>query len=235
MLMVVGRTAPRHQEIVYLYPQSKRLQDHLSEYFIVLVRLCHQQVLMAKKSGFSQFISFPSEQDLKPFETDFNHWSSAIKEEVTILMARGINEIKGHTSGMREALGLIKVTAAERSRKEAFVKLLDRCSTYDHQMEWKRLLKLGRSTVFEASQQYKDWVSQTSPSTLACVGKLGCGKSVTMANIVQDVFSQRAKDKHLVAYFFCQHSNVESRQARTILGSIARQILHSTQPLLSCP
>lgn len=37
--MTVGRSTPRYQEMALLYPRSKGLQSHLSEYFIVVVHV----------------------------------------------------------------------------------------------------------------------------------------------------------------------------------------------------
>ena len=48
-----------------------------------------------------------------------------------------------------------------------------------------------------------------------------------LANIVDDLNLSTEKDPPLVAYFFCRHDLPESLQARTILGSLAWQMLRS--------
>ncbi|KAI8189262.1 hypothetical protein K4K54_009781 [Colletotrichum sp. SAR 10_86] len=53
-------------------------------------------------------------------------------------------------------------------------------------------------------------------------GKVGAGKSVTMANIVDDL--NLDKDS-VVIYFFCRYDLPESLKCRTMIGSLARQYL----------
>jgi ankyrin repeat domain-containing protein 50 len=56
-------------------------------------------------------------------------------------------------------------------------------------------------------------------------GKLGSRKSVLLANIVDDINLHVQSKNFAVAYFFCQHDIPESLKARTIFGSLARQLL----------
>ncbi|CAI0646141.1 unnamed protein product [Colletotrichum noveboracense] len=53
-------------------------------------------------------------------------------------------------------------------------------------------------------------------------GKVGAGKSVTIANLVDDLSLER---ESVVFYFFCRHDNPESLKCQTILGSLTRQYL----------
>lgn len=63
LLMDVGRSAPRYENMALLYPQSKNLQSQLSEYFIVVVRLFRELLKSTKKSAFERLVSFPSDSD----------------------------------------------------------------------------------------------------------------------------------------------------------------------------
>ncbi|KAL3490396.1 ankyrin repeat-containing domain protein [Aspergillus germanicus] len=67
-------------------------------------------------------------------------------------------------------------------------------------------------------------------STLLCVGKLGSGKSVLLANVVDDLFSN-ANATATIAYFFCQHDALERMKAQTVIGSLTRQLLQPIQDL----
>lgn len=64
-----------------------------------------------------------------------------------------------------------------------------------------------------------------------CTGKLGSGKSVLLANIVDDLNLEPRSSKCPVAYFFCRHDVSESLRARTIIGSLVRQLLNSIPDL----
>lgn len=64
-----------------------------------------------------------------------------------------------------------------------------------------------------------------------CTGKLGSGKSVLLANIVDDLNLHTQNAKYPVAYFFCRYDITESLEARTVIGSLARQLLCSIPDL----
>ena len=83
--MNVGRSAPRYQSMALLYPQSKKLQGYLSEYFIAIVHLCHHTANFAKKSTLAQVSSVLVDSDLKKFQSELELWATSIKEEVTLL------------------------------------------------------------------------------------------------------------------------------------------------------
>lgn len=56
----------------------------------------------------------------------------------------------------------------------------------------------------------------------------GSGKTVLASSIVDHVFAlqQGSSSMNSISYFFCDFNNQQSRGTRTILGSLARQILH---------
>ncbi|KLU82696.1 hypothetical protein MAPG_01765 [Magnaporthiopsis poae ATCC 64411] len=221
LLMAIGRSSPRYQMMALLYPQSKRLQSDLCEYFIVIVRLCHQHLKLTQKSKLGQLASFLSDSELKTYQSSTDLWASSIKEEVHALMARDISEQSSQTKI------LLKFSKSETHRKKfkAYFRLLDACSTYDYQKAWKETRKAGYSTLLDRADEYRDWKVQTSSCTLVCTGILGSGKSVLLANMVDDLNLHVQKEPLPIAYFFCRHDDSDSLQARTIMGCLARQLL----------
>ncbi|KAH8881558.1 hypothetical protein GQ53DRAFT_667454, partial [Thozetella sp. PMI_491] len=232
LFMTVGRSAPRYQSMALLYTQSKNLQSHLSEYLLVVVRLCHKLLRSTQQPMFKRVMSLISESELKSFQSDFDLWASAIKEEMELLTTQ---EIKKQSS---RVTALFKSSQSELHRKKikARLHILDACSTYDNQMTWKEVRKSGTTTLFTQTRKYRDWKDGNKASTLVYTGKLGSGKSVLLANMVDDLHLH-PRDIHAqnscssVAYFFCRHDIPESLKARTILGSLARQLLCTIQ----CP
>jgi hypothetical protein len=65
--MTVGLSAPRYEMMAILYPQSKKLQSYLPEYFIVAVRLCHQLLTFTRKSVFGQIAYSLNDLDIKTY------------------------------------------------------------------------------------------------------------------------------------------------------------------------
>lgn len=88
LFVTVGRSAPRYQAMALLYPRSKKLQSHLSEYFLVVVRICHDLLKSTQKSMFAQLASFITEPDMSIYQSDFDLCANAIKEEMNLLMAQ---------------------------------------------------------------------------------------------------------------------------------------------------
>ncbi|KAM7224238.1 hypothetical protein V8F06_000019 [Rhypophila decipiens] len=209
LLMDVGRSAPRYQRMVLLYPQSKRLQSHLFEYFTVVVHLCHELLRFTKKSTSVRPVSFPSDS-MKDYQLKLERWAYSIKEEVNLLM----ENVKEQSSSLKVLTKLKKM-----------IRILDSCSTYDYQTTWKEIRKAGNATLFRQNPEYQDWRARTNSCTLVYTGKPGSGKSVLLANIVDDLSLYVQNAGVPVAYFFCRHDIPESLSAQTIIGSLARQLL----------
>ena len=104
-------------------------------------------------------------------------------------------------------------------------KLMEAYSTYDHETTWKQIRKAGNSSLFNDNEEYKAWKAQEESCTLVYAGKLGSGKTVLFANIVDDLHLNAKARENQIAYYFCRHDVAESLKARTILGCLARQIL----------
>ena len=90
LLMVAGRSSPRYQMLAAVYSRSKDLQSHLSEYFIIVVRICHHVLKFSQKSTIGQFAFGLSDTDIKAFESQLQSSASNIKEEMDPLLANAI-------------------------------------------------------------------------------------------------------------------------------------------------
>jgi ankyrin repeat domain-containing protein 50 len=223
--MTVGRSAPRYQMMALLYPRSKNLQSHLSEYFIVVVRLCHQLLKFTQKSIFGQFASTLSDSDMKIYQSELDLWANTIKEEVNLLMAKKIEEEAEENSRFRALSSKFSKSVSHQQKIETHLRLLNICSMYDHETTWKQTRKIGNVTLFNRNAKYQDWKGRADSCTLIYTGKLGSGKSVLLANIVDDLNLYIQSKNIVVAYFFCRHDISESLKAQTVIGSLARQLL----------
>ncbi|KAH7463982.1 hypothetical protein FOMA001_g17856 [Fusarium oxysporum f. sp. matthiolae] len=226
LFMTVGRSAPRYQAMALLYPRSRKLQSHLSEYFLVVVRICHDLLKLTRKSMFAQLVSFMTESDMSSYQSDFDLWANVIKEEVNLLMAQQLQE----QSRRLELLHQYSKSESYRKKLENRVRILDSCSTYDYQTTWKEIRRCGNTSWFTLQREYQDWKVRRESCTLLYLGKLGSGKSISLANMVDDLYIHQQGNLS-VSYFFCDHNNPESLRARTILGSLARQLLCTVKEL----
>jgi ankyrin repeat domain-containing protein 50 len=185
--MTVGRSAPRYQMMALLYSQSKNLQSHLSEYFIVVVRLCHQLLKFSQKSTLGQFVSTLSDYDIKTYQSELDLWANTIKEEANLLMAKKIDEEAKENFQFRALSSKYSECVSHRRKIKINLRVLDLCSMYDYEMAWKQTRKVGNATLFHRSDEYQDWKDREESCTLIYSGKLGSGKSVLLANIVDDI------------------------------------------------
>jgi hypothetical protein len=226
LFMSIGRTCPRSQEYLLLYPRSVELRKAVCEYFIISVQLCKQAVLVLKRPFLGQLFSTMCNtimSDLGGFEQKLSQLAGAVAEEVNLASRRLQVQEAEHNSRFRFA-SLKTSTELTKWRSEQMkLHFLKACSTYDYQAAWKQIRKQGKVEWFVKEQAYSSWTTQTVSSVLHCAGTLGSGKSVLTANIVDELAS---RDPALsVVYFFCRYDDLESLSPRTIIGSIAAQIL----------
>ncbi|KAJ4305594.1 hypothetical protein N0V90_001125 [Kalmusia sp. IMI 367209] len=195
LFMEIGRSAPRHQEIALLYPQSRILQKYLSEYFVVVVTLCTYLFEFGQKSIIQQFTSALNDSNLKTFRTDLDSWANSIKAEMHL------NEAQKNSESRALARKLFK-SVTHQQKLASNLRVLNFCSTYKYQTAWKQIRKFGNATVFTGSTEYKERRDSSDPGTLVYTGKLGSGKSVMLANIVDDlnIFAEKGND--VIAYLF---------------------------------
>lgn len=229
--MDVGRSAPRHQAAALLHLRSTKLQSYFCEYFITVVGFCRYLFKFAQKSSIQQFTSSLSDTHLRSFQLDLEKWASSIREELQLCEAQQNSSVRALTRKLFDF-------SSNQKRHATNMRVLDFCSTYDHVTAWKQTRKVGNASCQMQQAKYQEWRDGSQSSSLIYTGKLGSGKSVLLANIVSDLSLSSEKERFLIAYFFCKHDVPESLQARTIIGSLARQILCSvsdlSKPAQSC-
>lgn len=225
LFMEVGRSAPRYQTLSVLYARSKDLQAHICEYFIVVVRLCQYIRRLTTKSAFRKITATFNGSDLQTFRSDLDGWAKTIKDEIELLIARKVEEEAKDNSKFRTVSTLFSKSASQKLKASARLKFLDRCSTYDYETTWKQIRKSGTTTSFAQTPEYQEWKKETGHHSICYIGALGCGKSVMMANIVEDLMIDSGNGNTIVVYFFCSHDVSESMKARVVLGALVRQIL----------
>ena len=284
IFMVAGRSMPRHHNMVWLFPQSTLLQAHLTEYFIVVAKLCHKIVITSQSSGFQQLLNSYS-NPLVTLVKDLEKWAAAIKDEVMIqsialvksekeanslrlsrlyaqrdrdatlakwkvvqfevLLRESAPKVKEHANFLRRVWPYFwknktttKISLVARDAKELRAKetvrlgILRRCSEFNHQTLWKQIRKEGTTNLFLDDELYVQWKRGSNSCTHVFSGKLGSGKSVLLANLVDDLYITLKPGQQYITYFFCHHRVKESLLARTIIGSIARQLFEDRHDIV---
>lgn len=217
-----------------LYPLSPRLQGALCEYFIVIVKLCKQSVLFLDKSFLSQLsvsVRMPFQSEFGNFQQDLDRLAGTIREEAFLASSHAQQQEIKENSKHRALVARSSDQHAEWRRQQRVLEFLNACSTYDHRTAWKQARKRGTVGWLYQKEVYQKWKGESIASILHCYGKLGSGKSVLAANIVDDVFLNLPDA--LVAYFFCRYNEAASLTARSIIGSVTRQILEGLKQTMT--
>ncbi|PHH60508.1 hypothetical protein CDD81_1598 [Ophiocordyceps australis] len=218
--MRIGHTAPCFEELGLLYNRSKALQNHIAEYFIIVVQVCHKLYKSSRMSTLRQMASSLCDSDLSSYERQLNDWAQTIKTNISLLASQDQVSSRNLLSGLSKS-------QSESRRRKAKSRVLNSCSKYDFQTSWTKIRKSGTTSLFTQAPEYTQWQAHAGSCTLICKGQLGAGKSVWLANMVDHVnlHVQQLKPRCSVAYFFCRHDIAESLESGTIFSSLVRQLL----------
>ena len=223
--MEAGHSTQQHSDLAVLYPRSKTLQTNIIEFFIVVVHICLRFHRYTQKSGPAQFVSSLNDSDIKELRASLITWSKSIQEEITTLVAQTVETEAKSNSAFRALMSSSFNKAYERQKQITLHKIWNRCSTYDYETPWRQIRKAGNTCLYKQLPEYDQWIGAPASESLILVGKLGYGKSVTLANIVDDINLRIEPKTSGLAYFFCRHDLPESKRARTVIGALVRQII----------
>ncbi|KIW18722.1 hypothetical protein PV08_03011 [Exophiala spinifera] len=231
LLMNVGRTCPRYQEIGILFSTSAALQRAICEYMIIVVDLCRKAVVSLQGSFFKQ-VPF-----LKSFETEFGQYDEKLRRaghmvhsEVNLISAEGQQLEMGKNTQFRSAMAKFSKKTSEEldkarqlRRYNVKTRCLDTLSSYDYQKIWKQARRSGTINCVYEHEQYRKWFRAERSTLLWCTGILGAGKTVIAANVVEHLAAQAPNAT--IAYFFCRFDEAESLDSWTVIGSLISQLL----------
>jgi hypothetical protein len=120
-----------------------------------------------------------------------------------------------------------RIRRAKREVEKLRFAIRTTLSTIDYTRPWQRAVKQRLPETaewFQREESFCQWRSDKQTATLWCSGTIGVGKTILLANIVSKLHAEKSESE-VIAYYFCQPGFAESLRARTILGSIAYQLL----------
>lgn len=207
LFMKLGTSWALHEDFAQLFPRSEILQTYFCEYLIVLMKLCHKVVVFGQKKVGAQLLSSIGssfESEFGAIQKELDQWGCLIQQQSQL-----------------QAMRIF--TSAEKSRfQDLKQRILRRLSPFqsDFETRWRRQRKKGTCEWIFNTPIFKDWKSMRTSATLCVSGKLGSGKTVSMANIVA-----RTDLEHPCAYAFSAAQEQNSLKATSILGSVAFSLL----------
>ena len=197
----------------------------------MVVSLCHKLLKFTQRSTVGQLAVGLGSLDINTYQAELEQWANSIKEELSILMAERIEREAQENWRVRALLIKNSASKSELRRWKINQRVLASLSIHDFEKTWKQTRKVGNTTLFNRNTAYQDWKARGDSCTLMYTGKLGSGKSVLLANMVDDLNLDIQNKATRVAYFFARYDTPESLEARTVMSSLAWQFLRNTPDL----
>ncbi|KAK5991306.1 Ankyrin repeat and KH domain-containing protein mask [Cladobotryum mycophilum] len=221
ILMMIGCSAPLHENMALLFPHSKNLWPYILEYCTIVVKLCHHLLAFTGKGLVQQLAMSVKDMELDLYQSELKKWSKLIDREASVLMCSTLLKQKSDL----DTLTRLSKKTRHQERLQTYQRILDAFSKYDFQTTFNEIRKMGNTSLFLQMTEYISWKTRLGCRTLLCLGKLGSGKSVWMANVIDDLRLHEDSANYPIAYFFCRHDIAESLKAHTIVSSLTRQLL----------
>ncbi|KAJ5964923.1 uncharacterized protein N7479_004799 [Penicillium vulpinum] len=186
-------------------------------------------------SAFRKFGAALSDSSLQKFSCELTSCAQVIGREAIVLMhERNEEEAQANSRFRNVSTRFFKSASSQQTNQQilrARQRVLDFCCEYDYMVAWKQVRKAGSTNLFLKCPHYKAWRDRTERSPLVYTARLGAGKSVMLASIVDDLHLHAASKDMTVAFFFARHDVAESLKARTAIGSLVRQLLSQVMDL----
>ncbi|KAL0633008.1 hypothetical protein Q9L58_008114 [Maublancomyces gigas] len=130
-----------------------------------------------------------------------------------------------------ERSGKQEIQSTKIEKKRQRQALLEMLSPYDYKPSFSKAYNerhTGTGQWIFDCQEFLNWKQADGSCGIWISGIPGSGKTVLASSIVDHMFAlqQGSSSMNSISYFFCDFNNQQSRGTRTILGSLARQILH---------
>ncbi|QGI71339.1 hypothetical protein CEK26_003676 [Fusarium fujikuroi] len=249
LCMELGRICPRFEQYQALFPASKRLQEALCTFNACIIECCRRVIAMPKSSSgwtsplsplnpsFWQSFQQVFESDLQKLRDHSKNVNKEIRLAADQSQYRN-NELQRleneQADRSRRSLGRFMSRTRDDfdtmhrlqiMRKE---ELENSLSSYDYikplkQARQKRYPK-SAEWIFN-TDEFKRWVNGNTPNLLWCSGKMGSGKSIVSASVIDYLLNHRSSAQSHVTFFFSRFDDLESMRAETIVRALARQLI----------
>ncbi|KAI1455549.1 hypothetical protein F4805DRAFT_270567 [Annulohypoxylon moriforme] len=249
ILQDYGSWSPRFDECRSLFPFSTQLQAAVCDFHAALVDCCRAILVMTRRSWGAHLIQSLTTS----FEAEVQSHAKILKEKAkrvrfAIKFSKDETDLKEQklqeqerksASNHRRFLSTIMSNEFKKAQEwrtqvdvvrtgEKMQQILDLISTYDPVPAYKQAQSKrhpGTGEWLTNSSELIHWKSANQSSVLFLSGKIGSGKTILAANVVDHLLSGRSTSQ-AVFFFFPRFDNRSSLQAETILRSIIRQWMH---------
>ena len=225
LMLEINKTLELHSDIQSLFSWSKAVQSALCDYLVSVVDLCKKLIVFLGFSSVRQtLISNSLSSQCQVEKEKLARYSRHIFDLSLLASDKQSWEL---TNKVHDTLTNTDHQKRERREFKARSRFLKACSTFSYEKAKKQARKEGNPRWFLNEDAYKSF--KESPGLLWCLGKLGSGKTVLTASIIDDLLLSKETET-IVAYHFCSHDEPQSLLSTAIIRSLSKQLLmHASQ------
>ncbi|KAK8074170.1 hypothetical protein PG994_005069 [Apiospora phragmitis] len=228
----LGRLCPLFADYQSWYPDSIRLQKALVEFHASIIRCCAHIIRVIQVPALRQVIKallVSFEDEFKPNLDDIQRFGKA-RDHLRQGSGRTTRTAFAGQTGKTQEFYDMQLQRDQRIARERKQHLLDSLSTRDYLRLFKQsCTKRWQNTASWIFQkpEFCSWLDGGKP-VLWCSGKIGSGKTITTASIIQQILRCKGPSSGPVSYYFVRPSGYAPPSANGILKSILQQRLDPT-------
>ena len=202
----------------------------MCEYLILVVKFCQNIITVSRKSVFTKWTSTVASSitnEFKTFETNLGVWINLIEAMVSRLNSETNLQTGNAVERTNKTMAFWKSREQQEektNRARHRKRILDCLSPHQRKFEddFRHERSKGDSSWITEDTTYKSWKTSKTSSIIWVTGILGSGKTVLMANMVDQLQEMPVDSAKLpiVAYFFCRYKVETSLRPRNILGGL---------------
>ncbi|KAL3295033.1 nacht domain protein [Colletotrichum asianum] len=224
-----------------LFPNSDRLKKSICDFHLAVVTCCTEIVNLTRlpwheKALAALTVSF--EARIKPSVDSIRAAANRAKDEVELAKTQhdqlnNFQRQENERTLLKRAWKSNKTIQRVRRDGEIQAKLrkwqslLKKLSIFDYETAYKNARSKRHKGTAEwvfGMQQFQDWYENDSSTVLNVAGKIGSGKTVLTANIIDHIMRKKT-DKQTIAFFFVRFDDIHSKSSETIIRCLAHQTL----------
>ncbi|KAH0420337.1 nacht domain protein [Colletotrichum camelliae] len=175
---------------------------------------------------------------IRPAVNDIRATAKQVKDAINFAKAqydklsqveqeKTLNSLLEQSSKSTKRLSRLEQQNKSRAHAQKLEALLSKLSSYSYERAYKKARsKRHKGTaewIFDA-QEFKEWFLSEQNATLYLAGKIGSGKTILAAHII-DYVKRRQTARTFISFFLIRFDDINSQDPDTILRSIVRQAL----------
>ncbi|KAH6672691.1 hypothetical protein F5X68DRAFT_174926, partial [Plectosphaerella plurivora] len=238
--------SPRFAEYQALFPESTKLQEAVCDFHASIINCCSYLVKSIKlpwHAHLKQILWETFTQEISSHKNEIQQRSGLVRYALEIAKMQADRkeqqfqaEERKNSKLFRKAVGAsvdfqrMQLEKTERLNRAQRQSLLESLSSHDHSLPSRQNRNKWQPGTLEwvfKLQTFNDWMSGSASPLLWCSGKIGSGKSILSAKVVDHLLrlKQRQSSDALVTFFFMRFDHVTSLDPETVLRSLIRQTL----------